>query len=38
MRDLVGEPAVVQLRDAIYWGKEIEHERYLLTVRLADPS
>ncbi|MEP6856378.1 MAG: class I SAM-dependent methyltransferase, partial [Pedococcus sp.] len=38
VRDLVGEPAVVQLTDATYWGKEIEHERYLLTVRLAGPS
>lgn len=38
VRDLAGEPAVVQLRDSIYWGKEIEHERYLLTVRLPDPS
>jgi ubiquinone/menaquinone biosynthesis C-methylase UbiE len=38
VRALVGEPAVVQLSDATYWGKEIEHERYLLTVRLPDPS
>ena len=28
--DLVGEPVVVQLTDSVYWGKEIEHERYLL--------
>ena len=38
VRDLVGEPAVVQLTDATYWGKEIEHERYLLTVRTGDAS
>ena len=31
VRDLVGEPAVLQLSDATYWGKQIEHERYLLT-------
>lgn len=30
VRDLVGEPVVVQLDDAVFWGKEIEHERYLL--------
>jgi len=36
VRELVGEPVVVPLRDSIYWGKEIEHERYLLTARLAD--
>ncbi|GAA4723884.1 class I SAM-dependent methyltransferase [Pedococcus ginsenosidimutans] len=35
VRDLVGEPAVVQLTDSLYWGKEIEHERYLLTARLT---
>ncbi|MGO4343563.1 class I SAM-dependent methyltransferase [Pedococcus sp. 2YAF34] len=38
VRELVGEPAVVQLTDSVYWGKEIEHERYLLTVRLADTA
>lgn len=38
VRDLVGEPAVVQLSDSAYWGKEIEHERYLLTARLEDAS
>ena len=36
VRDLVGEPAVVQLTDSAYWGKEIEQERYLLTARLVD--
>lgn len=30
VRELVGEPVVVQLDDAVFWGKEIEHERYLL--------
>jgi SAM-dependent methyltransferase len=34
--DLVGEPAVVQLTDPVYWGKEIEQERYLLTAQLVD--
>ena len=38
VRDLVGEPAVVQLTDSIYWGKEIEHERYLLTVQTPDQA
>ncbi|MEO6412483.1 MAG: class I SAM-dependent methyltransferase [Pedococcus sp.] len=28
--ELVGEPVVVQLTDTVFWGKEIEHERYLL--------
>jgi SAM-dependent methyltransferase len=28
--ELVGEPVVVQLTDSVYWGKELEHERYLL--------
>ncbi|TPG19849.1 class I SAM-dependent methyltransferase [Pedococcus bigeumensis] len=28
--ELVGESVVVQLDDTVYWGKEIEHERYLL--------
>jgi ubiquinone/menaquinone biosynthesis C-methylase UbiE len=36
VRDLVGEPVVVQLTDSSYWGKEVEHERYLLTVRRSD--
>jgi SAM-dependent methyltransferase len=31
--ELVGEPVVVQLTDTVYWGKEIEHERYLLMAR-----
>ncbi|WP_082580914.1 class I SAM-dependent methyltransferase [Phycicoccus sp. Root563] len=35
VRELVGEPAVVQLTDSTYWGKEIEHQRYLLTVQLG---
>ena len=35
VRDLVGEPVVVQLGDAVYWGKEIEHERYLLKADLT---
>jgi ubiquinone/menaquinone biosynthesis C-methylase UbiE len=28
--ELVGDPVVVQLADSVFWGKEIEHERYLL--------
>ena len=28
--ELVGECTVVQLTDSVYWGKDIEHERYLL--------
>ena len=37
--DLVGStPAVVQLTDSSYWGKEIDHERYLLTVQLPSSS
>lgn len=28
--ELVGEPVVVQLTDTVFWGREIEHERYLL--------
>ena len=35
VRELVGEPVVVQLGDAVYWGKEIEHERYLLKADVA---
>jgi SAM-dependent methyltransferase len=35
VRDLGGDPTVVQLSDAVYWGKEIEHERYLLVADLA---
>jgi SAM-dependent methyltransferase len=31
VRELVGEPVVVQLRDSAYWGREVEHERYLVT-------
>ena len=31
VRDLLGDPVVVQLRDEVYWGRSIEHERYLLT-------
>ena len=38
VRDLVAEPAVVQLTDSTYWGKEIEHERYLLTARVPDQT
>ncbi|GAA2169037.1 class I SAM-dependent methyltransferase [Pedococcus bigeumensis] len=30
VKELVGEPVVVQLTDSVYWGKDIEHERYLL--------
>ena len=28
--ELVGEPVVIQLTDSVFWGKHIEHERYLL--------
>jgi ubiquinone/menaquinone biosynthesis C-methylase UbiE len=35
VRELVGEPTVVQLGDTVYWGKELEHERYLLTATKA---
>ncbi len=35
VRELVGEPVVVQLGDSVYWGKEIEHERYLLKADLT---
>ena len=28
--ELVGEAVVVQLTDSVFWGKDIEHERYLL--------
>ena len=28
--ELVGESVVVQLTDTVFWGREIEHERYLL--------
>ncbi len=35
VRELVGEPVVVQLRDSAYWGREVEHERYLVTARSA---
>jgi ubiquinone/menaquinone biosynthesis C-methylase UbiE len=35
VREVVGEPVVVQLGDSVYWGKEIEHERYLLKADLA---
>jgi ubiquinone/menaquinone biosynthesis C-methylase UbiE len=28
--ELVGEPVVVQLTDTVFWGRKIEHERYLL--------
>jgi ubiquinone/menaquinone biosynthesis C-methylase UbiE len=30
VRDLGLEPVVVQLTDQAYWGREVEHERYLL--------
>ena len=36
--DLVGPTTVVQLSDAVYWGREIEHERYLLSAVLPDRS
>jgi SAM-dependent methyltransferase len=38
--ELVGEPVVVQLTDTVFWGKEIEHERYLLraVATAGDPS
>jgi ubiquinone/menaquinone biosynthesis C-methylase UbiE len=32
--DLVGPATVVRLSDAVYWGREIEDERYLLTATL----
>lgn len=35
VRDLAAEPVVVQLTDSTYWGKQIEHERYLLTVQVG---
>lgn len=35
VRGLVGEPTVVKLTDTAYWGREIEHERYLLVADLA---
>ena len=35
VREVVGEPVVVQLGDSVYWGKEIEQERYLLKADLA---
>ena len=30
VRELVGESVVVQLTDTVFWGKAIEHERFLL--------
>jgi SAM-dependent methyltransferase len=30
LRDLGLEPAVVQLSDSVFWGRQIEHERYLV--------
>jgi ubiquinone/menaquinone biosynthesis C-methylase UbiE len=30
VRALGGEPRIVQLSDAVFWGRDIEHERYLL--------
>ena len=36
LRDLGLEPAVVQLSDSVFWGREIEHERYL--VHAAAPA
>jgi SAM-dependent methyltransferase len=38
VRELVGESVVVQLSDTAYWGKEIEHERYLLRATAATVS
>jgi SAM-dependent methyltransferase len=38
VRELVGEPTVVQLSDEAYWGRAIEHERYLLTAALDEGS
>ena len=37
--ELVGECTVVQLTDSVFWGKDIEHERYLLraVARAATP-
>ena len=36
--DLVGESVVVQLTDSVYWGKQIEHERYLLRAMAPDSA
>jgi ubiquinone/menaquinone biosynthesis C-methylase UbiE len=33
--ELVGESVVVQLTDSVFWGKDIEHERYLLRALAA---
>jgi ubiquinone/menaquinone biosynthesis C-methylase UbiE len=38
VRELVGEPTVVPLWDTVYWGKELEHERYLLTATASRPA
>lgn len=38
VRALGFEPTVVQLRDQVFWGKQIEHERYLLAARRLDES
>jgi SAM-dependent methyltransferase len=38
VRALGFEPTVVQLRDEVFWGKQIEHERYLLAARRLDES
>jgi SAM-dependent methyltransferase len=34
--ELGGQPTVVQLSDAVYWGSEIQHERYLLMAVMND--
>ena len=36
--ELVGAPVVVQLSDGVYWGKEIDHERYLVRAIAASAS
>lgn len=33
--ELVGPASVVPLSDQVYWGREVQDERYLLTARLA---
>ncbi|HEV7147142.1 MAG TPA: class I SAM-dependent methyltransferase [Pedococcus sp.] len=32
------EPTVVQLRDEVFWGRQLEHERYLLAARRLEES
>lgn len=38
VRALGLEPTVVQLRDEVFWGRQIEHERYLLAARRVGES